>query len=72
MTPTKKKNGRTVTAEKSSKTNQIATRIVAARDRLTLEIARFSPWFQQIDALALLIVALFTAYTALIVWGWLS
>ena len=59
-------------AEKSSKTNQLATRIVAARDRLTLEIARFSPWFQQIDALALLIVALFTAYTVLIVWGWLS
>ena len=49
-----------------------ATQIVAVRDRLTLEIARFSPWFQQIDALALLIVALFTAYTALIVWGWLS
>ena len=49
-----------------------ATQIVAVRDRLTLGIARFFPWFQQVDALALLIVALFTAYTVLIVWGWLS
>ena len=40
MTPTKKKNGRTVTAEKSSKPNQLATQIVAVRDRLTLGMCR--------------------------------
>ena len=42
-------------AEKSSKTNQLATRIVAARDRLTLGLCRYWP---SENAALLIVVAL--------------
>ena len=57
-----KKNGRTEAAEKSSKTRQLATRIVAFHDRLTLALCRFLPrfsWALSADSvLALLVAAL--------------
>lgn len=52
-----KKNGRTEAAEKSSKTRQLATRIVAFHDRLTLGLCRFSWTFSADTVLALLIAA---------------
>lgn len=55
---TKKKNGRTEAAEKSSKTRQLATRIVALHDRLTLALRRFSWTFSADTVLALLVAAL--------------
>ena len=59
---TKKKNGRTEAAEKISKTRQLATRIVALHDRLTLGLCGFMPrfsWALSADTvLALLVAAL--------------
>ena len=55
-----KKNGRTEAAEKSSKTRQLATRIVALYDRLTLALCRIMPrfsWALSADTVLALLVA---------------
>lgn len=57
---TQKKNGRTEAAKKSSKTRQLATRIVALHDRLTLALCRFMPkfsWALSADGVLALLVA---------------
>lgn len=62
---TKKKNGRTEAAEKSSKTRQLATRIVAFHDRLTLGMCRFMPrfsWALSADTVLALLIAVVAGF----------